>query len=64
MAVFTTVACGGILVGTHLVKFVPQAALQRAFAIFLVVMGTFILYQNRGVLLPDPDEGTPAAAAP
>jgi uncharacterized membrane protein YfcA len=63
MAVFTAVAVGGILLGTYLVRFVPQAALQRAFAVFLVVMGTFILYQNRGVLLPDPADGPPAAAA-
>lgn len=63
MAVFTAVAVGGILLGTYLVRFVPQAALQRAFAVFLVVMGTFILYQNRGVLVPGPDDGAPAAAA-
>lgn len=63
MAVFTAVAVGGILVGTHLVKFVPQATLQRAFAVFLVVMGTFILYQNRGVLLPGREDREPAAAA-
>lgn len=61
MAVFTTVAVGGILLGTYLVRFVPQAALQRAFAVFLVVMGTFILYQNRGVLLPDAGESPPPA---
>ena len=63
MAVFTAVAVGGILLGTYLVRFVPQAALQRAFAVFLVVMGTFILYQNRGVLMPGPDDRPPAAAA-
>jgi uncharacterized membrane protein YfcA len=63
MAVFTAVAVGGILLGTYLVRFVPQAALQRAFAVFLVVMGTFILYQNRGVLMPGPADGPPAAAA-
>jgi hypothetical protein len=62
MTVFTAVAVGGILLGTYLVRFVPQAALQRAFAVFLVVMGTFILYQNRGVLLPS-DESPPSAAA-
>jgi uncharacterized membrane protein YfcA len=64
MAVFTAVAVAGILVGTHLVKYVPHAALQRAFAVFLVVMGTFILYQNRAALLPDPHDGSPATAAP
>lgn len=63
MAVFTAVAVGGILLGTYLVRFVPQATLQRAFAVFLVVMGTFILYQNRGVLMPGPGDGPPAAAA-
>lgn len=50
MALFTGVAIGGILIGTWLVRFVPQHALQRSFALFLVVMGGFILYQNRAVL--------------
>lgn len=63
MAVFTTVAVAGILLGTHLVRYVPQAALQRAFAVFLVVMGTFILYQNRAVLLPASDGASTTAAA-
>ncbi len=44
---FMAVASAGILVGTYLVRFVSQAALKQAFAVFLVVMGTFILYQNR-----------------
>lgn len=52
MGAFAGVAVAGILLGTWLVRFVPQHALQRAFAIFLVVMGTFILYQNRGVFMP------------
>jgi uncharacterized protein len=51
MAAFTAVAMAGILAGTYLVQFVSQGALKRAFAVFLVVMGTFILYQNRTVLL-------------
>ena len=59
MAGFTAIAVAGILLGTWLVRFVPQQALQRSFAIFLVVMGGFILYQNRGVLHaggdPSPD---------
>lgn len=50
MAGFTAVAVIGILAGTWLVRFVPQHALKRAFAVFLLVMGGFILYQNRGVL--------------
>lgn len=65
MALFTAVAAAGILLGTHLVKYVPQAALQRAFAVFLVLMGGLILYQNRAVVLPgeEPAGAPPAAAA-
>ncbi|MEX2571090.1 MAG: sulfite exporter TauE/SafE family protein [Gemmatimonadota bacterium] len=55
MAVFTAVAIAGIMAGTSLVRWVPQHALQRAFAIFLVVMGGLILYQNRGIMRPQPD---------
>ena len=57
MGLFTAVTVTGILVGTSLVRFVPQEALRRAFAVFLVVMAGFILYQNRGVILPTADEG-------
>jgi len=46
LTVFTSVAVAGILLGAHLVRYVPQAALRRAFAVFLVIMGAFILYQN------------------
>ncbi|HJR67443.1 MAG TPA: sulfite exporter TauE/SafE family protein [Gemmatimonadaceae bacterium] len=52
MAMFTTVAIGGILAGTYLVRFVSQRALKRAFAVFLLVMSGVILYQNRGVFSP------------
>lgn len=52
MTAFTGVAVAGILAGTYLVRFVSQAALKKAFAVFLVVMGSFILYQNRHVVLP------------
>jgi len=54
MGLFTAVAVSGIVAGTWLVRFIPQAALRRAFAVFLVIMGSFILYQNRAVFLPDP----------
>jgi uncharacterized membrane protein YfcA len=52
LAGFSAIAVVGIGVGTTLVRHVSQEALRRAFAVFLVVMGTFILYQNRGVLSP------------
>jgi uncharacterized protein len=50
MVAFTAAAVGGILVGTHLVRYVPQQALKRSFAVFLLVMGSFILYSNRAAL--------------
>lgn len=50
LAAFTGIAVGGILVGTHLVQHVPAAALRRGFAVFLVIVGAYILYQNRAVL--------------
>lgn len=46
IALFTAVAIAGILVGTYLVRFVSQAALKRAFAVFLVLMGGMMLYRN------------------
>jgi uncharacterized protein len=57
MGLFTLVAVAGIVGGTFLVRYVPQAVLQRAFAVFLVLMGGFILYQNRDVYLPQADSG-------
>ena len=64
MGMFSAVAIAGILIGTWLVRFVPQHALQRAFAVFLLVMGGFILYQNRGVFVPaHAAESTPADVA-
>lgn len=52
MAGFTAVAAIGILAGTYFVRFVSQRALKQAFALFLVVMGAFILYRNRNAFLP------------
>lgn len=67
MAAFAVVAVGGIVAGARLVRLVPQDALRRAFAAFLVLMGLFILYQNRGGLLSSagdpPPEAPPAHAA-
>lgn len=54
---FTGLAVAGILLGAHLVSHVPQMALQRSFAVFLILMGGLVLYQNRGVL------NTPGGAA-
>ena len=47
VAVFTALAIAGILIGTHLVRFVSQAALKQGFAGFLVVLGALILIRNQ-----------------
>ena len=57
---FTAVAIAGILGGAHLTRFVSQAQLKRAFAVFLLCVGAFILYQNRHALVPH--HTVPAAA--
>ena len=60
MGTFAAVAAVGAVGGSWLIRFVPQHALRRTFAAFLVVMGTLILYQNRAALVP----GQAAASAP
>jgi uncharacterized membrane protein YfcA len=47
VAGFTLIAVLGIIAGTYLVRFVSQRALKQAFSVFLIVMGTLILVQNR-----------------
>jgi uncharacterized membrane protein YfcA len=49
MAGFTAVAIVGIWIGAHLLQYVSQVVLKRAFAVLLLVMGFWILYQNRVV---------------
>lgn len=46
MAWFSAAAVIGITIGSRLVGSIPQRALRRSFAGFLVVMGLFILYQS------------------
>jgi uncharacterized membrane protein YfcA len=62
MGLFTVVAVLGIFAGTYLVQFVSQAQLKRSFALFLVVMGGFILWQNRDVVLPGQGQDASSAA--
>lgn len=49
MGLFTAVAIAGSFGGTYIARFVPQEMLKKGFAAFLIVMGVFILFQNRGV---------------
>ena len=44
---FTAVAVVGIVAGLYLVRFISQRVLKRAFAVFLLVMGAFILAKNQ-----------------
>ncbi|MFT6631171.1 MAG: putative membrane protein YfcA [Bacteriovoracaceae bacterium] len=41
----------GILIGSHLVQYVSSQKLKRSFAVFLVIMGFFILYKNASVFI-------------
>ncbi|MEE9207032.1 MAG: sulfite exporter TauE/SafE family protein [Gemmatimonadota bacterium] len=51
LGLFTAVASIGILVGTRLVRHFSQRGLRRSFAVFLVIMAVWILYQNHDVFL-------------
>lgn len=64
MMQFTAVAVVGILAGTWLVRFVSQGVLKKAFAVFLIVMGVFMLYRNRGVFDPRDEVRASAEGAP
>jgi uncharacterized membrane protein YfcA len=47
LAYFILFSGAGIFLGTWLVQFVSQKQLKRAFGIFLIFMGIFILYKNK-----------------
>jgi uncharacterized membrane protein YfcA len=47
---FSVLAILGIYLGSRWVKHIPQHTLKRAFAIFLVIMGVFILFNETGML--------------
>jgi len=48
---FSAFATIGIFIGSALVKYISQEKLKKLFAIFLVVMGVFILYKNHAVFI-------------
>lgn len=50
MSKFTLASIIGILIGTKLVPYIPAQKLKKAFAIFLILMGIFILYKNLGTV--------------
>ncbi len=47
---FMAIAAAGIVAGTWLVRYVSQAVLKQGFAVFLLLMGAFILYRNSSSL--------------
>jgi uncharacterized membrane protein YfcA len=49
LAAFTVVVIGGILAGARLVRRVHANTLRRVFAVFLILVGALVLYQNRAV---------------
>ncbi len=53
-ALFTAAAIAGVLAGAQLGRFVSGAGLRRIFALFLILVGGFVLYRNRAVFSRDP----------
>jgi uncharacterized membrane protein YfcA len=51
MALFAALAVAGSFAGTYLARLVSQHTLKRGFAVFLIVMALFILYENGSVIL-------------
>ncbi len=49
VALFTALAVAGSFAGAYLVRFIPQGKLRKLFAVFLVLLAIFILYQYLGV---------------
>ncbi len=48
LAVFTVLAVAGSFAGAYVVRFVPQATLRKLFAVFLLSIAIFIIYQYLG----------------
>ena len=51
-ALFTSFAISGVFLGSAMVPHVSQAVLKRAFAVFLVAVASFILYENSQATAP------------
>ncbi len=43
---FMLIAAAGILVGTRLIRLVSQSALKQGFAVFLILLGAFVVFKN------------------
>ena len=60
LLVFTGFALAGTLLGLWLGPKMSAVGLRRAFAVFLVVVGAVVLFQNRQALRPAVPEPAPA----
>jgi uncharacterized membrane protein YfcA len=49
--IFTALGVVGSLIGNRVGRKIPQLLLKRIFAVFLLLMGGLILYQNAGRLI-------------
>jgi uncharacterized protein len=64
LAVLTACAVAGVLLGSRLGHSIPQPALRRAFAVFLLLVGGFVLLGNRilhPAVAPGPHVTAPGA---
>jgi uncharacterized protein len=50
----------GILVGTYLIRFVSPASLRRGFAVFLVLIAAYILFENLATVMAAASSALPA----
>ncbi|EQC47807.1 sulfite exporter TauE/SafE [Bacteriovorax sp. BSW11_IV] len=53
LSIFTTVTVIGSLIGGHLSSYISSAKLKKVFAVFLIIMGFFILYKNKDKLVSE-----------
>jgi uncharacterized protein len=63
LAGFTAAAVVGALVGTALLTRIPQTALKRGFAVFLLAIGGFVLGKNRDAFRSARASASPSPAA-
>ncbi len=47
---FTTLTSVGIILGGLLINYIPSKLLKKVFAVFLIMMGFFILFKNKDVI--------------
>lgn len=50
LTLFAALAVAGSFAGTHLVRYIPQRMLRKSFAVFLVLVSIFIIYENLQVI--------------